>query len=236
MKRNIARYMLPALLLLALWGSMALQPVRRNNRILRKNMRALSGMADGEEIHLGDLAAFEWSCVYSFDPYTPKEVMAETMGVSPRHLQEAVSEGMVQLVFVDDRGNVSASVCGYSQNLGYSIDLGRWDDEKPYRRVARETDVFVYRCRGGLPELAFEGQMFEGTVEAAGELSSLTALIRIDDGQDIRRSGALASVCLTQEQAGRISRGDRVRVYYDGIVGETSPLQILGIMRVEALE
>ena len=96
MKRNIARYMLPALLLLALWGSMALQPVRRNNRILRKNMRALSGMADGEEIHLGDLAAFEWSCVYSFDPYTPKEVMAETMGVSPRHLQEAVSEGMVQ--------------------------------------------------------------------------------------------------------------------------------------------
>ena len=27
MKRNIARYMLPALLLLALWGSMALQPL-----------------------------------------------------------------------------------------------------------------------------------------------------------------------------------------------------------------
>lgn len=237
MKWKRIGYILPVLLLPVLLVSMAFQPVRRNNRILRRNMRILSGMADGEEIRLGELAAFEWSYVYTFDPYTPKEAMAETMGVSPRHLRETVSEGMVQLVFVDDIGNVSASVCGYAESLGYSVNLGRWDNGKPYRRIARETDVFVYRRRSdGLPELTFEGRMFEGTAEAAQELGSLTALIRIDDGQDIRRSGEMASVCLTQEQAGRIRNGDRVRVYYDGTVGETSPLQIPGTMRVEVVD
>ncbi|MCI9583171.1 MAG: hypothetical protein HFG46_05735 [Clostridium sp.] len=237
MKRKLVFCMLPALLLLALLGSAAFEPVRRNNRTLRRNMRALSGMEDGEKVHLGDLAAFEWSYVYTFDPYTTKEEMAQQMGVSPRHLQETVSEGMVQLIFVDDRGNVSASVCGYADRLGYSVDLGKWDEQKPYRRIARETDEFVYhRRRGGLAELAFEGQMFEGTVEAAEELSSLTALIRIDDGWDIRRSGETVSVRLTQEQARRIRKGDRVRVFYDGMVAETSPLQIPGQMRVEAAD
>lgn len=42
------------------------------------------------------------------------------IGFKSNSIQETVNEGMVQLVFVKGQ-KVTASVCGYADNLGYDI-------------------------------------------------------------------------------------------------------------------
>lgn len=46
--------------------------------------------------------------------------MEKAIGLSSPSIQETVSEGMVQLLFVKE-GRVVASVCGYAERLGYQI-------------------------------------------------------------------------------------------------------------------
>lgn len=48
--------------------------------------------------------------------------MEKATGFSSPSIQETVSEGMVQLLFVKE-GRVVASVCGYAERLGYQIAL-----------------------------------------------------------------------------------------------------------------
>lgn len=200
-----------------------LSPVERNGRLFGKRMGELSAMASGDEVTLSDITPFAWDTVYSFDPYTTKEEMEKVLGFKSRHLKEAVSEGMVQLVFVK-AGEVVCCVCGYRDNLGYSVDLGNWGQELPYRRVLAGFDHFVLEKEQGTISLVLREDTFEGSIEELYD--SETALIKIDDSWEIRSSGDRVTVLLSGQQRESAAVGDRVRVTYDGMVMETYPLQL----------
>lgn len=73
-----------------------------------------------EEVNLLDVTPFEWDVVYSFDPYTPKDTIYETVGYKWDNISETVSEGMNQIIFLKD-GKVVCYLYGYPNNNGYGI-------------------------------------------------------------------------------------------------------------------
>ena len=73
-------------------------------------------------ITLNEIVPFEWDTVYTFEPYATKEEIAKIIGFDSNSIQETVSEGMVQLLFIKDKTVVS-SVCAYAENIGYRIDF-----------------------------------------------------------------------------------------------------------------
>ncbi len=217
--------------LLGIWGE-----VPHNNRALKAEIRGLaSTLSDGEQIHLSNITPFQWDSVYSFEPYASKEEMEKIMSVSSPHLQETVSEGMVQLIFVahEDNGSsrVVASVCAYPDSLGCSIDLGYFYG-RPYMRVSRDMDLLTFHMEGDRPCLRFEGEIFHGTVV---ELLGESALVHIDAGEKIRNSGEEVFVFLGEDLQKQVKVGDRLRVTYDGWVQETAPLQVPGVLGIELI-
>ena len=78
--------------------------------------------------------------------------------------------------------------------------------------------------------LKFVGEEFEGKVE---QISGASALISIDEGFPIRNFGDQVCIYLTEEIQKKIQAGDHVKVRYDGMILETSPLQLAGQMGVE---
>lgn len=102
------------------WYAFSDPMVSLNNRMLQKEIRAIP--AETAEVALNDIVPFEWDELYTFGPYTSKETIEQTIRLSSKSITETVSEGMVQLIFVDGgREKVVASVCGYPENLGYSF-------------------------------------------------------------------------------------------------------------------
>lgn len=75
---------------------------------------------DGDSVTLEELVPFEWTTVYTFDPYTSLERIERITGSKSPALKESVSEGMTHFVFTD-HGRVVASVCAYPSSLGYSL-------------------------------------------------------------------------------------------------------------------
>ena len=73
-----------------------------------------------ETVNLTDITPFEWDVVYSFDPYTTKDTIYETVGYKWDNISETVNEGMNQIVFLKD-GKVVCYLYGYPQNNGYGI-------------------------------------------------------------------------------------------------------------------
>ncbi|OUQ13310.1 hypothetical protein B5E84_17615 [Lachnoclostridium sp. An14] len=201
-------------------------PVERNSRALAASMKALKDGESGTKISLEEVVPFSWEEVYSFDPYVSVEEMKGVLGTGGKHLTEAISEGQVQLVFLE-QGEVTASVCGYGEDLGYDIDLGLWEDGKRYRRVSAGVNEFTLYTDGEYPRLVFEGERFLGTILERWESS---ALVAVDEGFPIRASGDQVYISLAEEQ--EAEPGDRVEVFYDGWVQETFPLQLGGQMRV----
>lgn len=86
---------------------------------------ALTGLTD-QTVTLEQAVPFSWDTVYSFAPYTSLEEIRETIGTDSYNLTESTSEGMVQLVFLEE-GNVTAAVCGDPASLGYRVDFTRWE-------------------------------------------------------------------------------------------------------------
>ncbi len=80
---------------------------------------ALTALDEGT-VSLDEAVPFDWDAVYTFDPYTSVETMAEVIGAESYNLREAVSEGTVQLVFMKD-GAVTAAVCDSPSDLGYAL-------------------------------------------------------------------------------------------------------------------
>ena len=70
-------------------------------------------------VTLNEIVPFEWDTVYTFAPYTSRSEIEEIIGFKSNAIQETVSEGMVQLLFVKDSA-VCGSICGYAENLGYA--------------------------------------------------------------------------------------------------------------------
>lgn len=95
-----------------------------------------------ESVNLSDVTPFEWDFVYSFDPYTSKDAIYETVGYKWDRISETVSEGMNQLVFMKDE-KVVCYVYGYPQNNGYGIYFseGSTDDSSPASILSPQEDV-----------------------------------------------------------------------------------------------
>lgn len=87
-----------------------------NNR--RFKQKILS--AAEETVVLHQLTPFEWDAVYTFNPYTSREEIARCIGFGSRSIQETVSEGMTQLLFVHEK-KVVCSICGYPSGIGYTV-------------------------------------------------------------------------------------------------------------------
>ena len=75
-----------------------------------------------ETVNLSDITPFEWDVAYSFDPYTTKDTIYETVGYKWDNISQTVSEGMNQIVFLKD-GKVVCYLYVYPQNNGYGIDF-----------------------------------------------------------------------------------------------------------------
>ena len=73
-----------------------------------------------EKVNLSDITPFEWDVVYSFDPYISKDTIYETVGYKWDNISETVSEGMNQIVFLND-GKVVCYLYGYPENNGFGI-------------------------------------------------------------------------------------------------------------------
>lgn len=73
-----------------------------------------------ETVKLTDVTPFEWDVVYSFDPYTPKDTIYETVGYKWDRINETVNEGMNHIVFLKD-GKVVCYLYGYPENNGFGI-------------------------------------------------------------------------------------------------------------------
>lgn len=211
-----------------------LDPVSRNNRAFSKAVKQWAAQAqEGDCVELSELTPFLWDQVYTFDPYTTRDEMAQAMGCSGKHLQETVNEGMVQLIFVDyDSGSgenrVVCGICGYGTSLGYGVDLGRRFDRRcSYVMLSEAMDLLTLRTEGEYPRLVFEGETFEGVIT---ELYGESALVSVENGWPIRSSGDQVLVGLNEEQKKTATAGDRIRVRYDGMVMESYPLQLGGQM------
>ena len=122
MKKRALKLCAAALLILLVIYALIGNPIIFwHNRALE---HSLCSLEDGITVTLNEAVPFEWESVYTFDPYTSKSEMERIIGISSPSIRETVSEGMVQLIFVN-RGRVTASVCGYASNLGYDVYLGR---------------------------------------------------------------------------------------------------------------
>lgn len=89
-----------------------------HNQQLKQTMTSID--TSQETITLDTIIPFDWDMIYTFAPYTSKKDIEQTIGLYSDAIQETISEGMVQLIFVNN-DTVTASICGYPENLGYQI-------------------------------------------------------------------------------------------------------------------
>ncbi|MEG0296644.1 MAG: hypothetical protein RR620_07975 [Clostridium sp.] len=104
-----------------------------SNKVWNKNADELGKTINGlteenNSISLKELTSFEWDTMYSFEPYTSKETIYDVVGYKWDKISETVSEGMNQVIFIDD-GEVVCYIYGYSNNLGYYFDIPKNGDE-----------------------------------------------------------------------------------------------------------
>lgn len=119
-KKTALFLLLTALLAAAILARGRLLPAWRG-RQLQKNILELA--AEGRTAcTLNEVVPFAWDAVYTFEPYTGRAQIEAIVGFSSQLIQESVSEGQVQLLFVQG-GGVAASVCGYPGRLGYRVDF-----------------------------------------------------------------------------------------------------------------
>jgi len=89
-----------------------------NNAKLKDALSTL----DSDRTTLEEVVPFEWTTVYTFDPYTSIDRIEWITGSKSPALKESVSEGMTHVVFIN-RGQVAASVCAYPASIGYCLEF-----------------------------------------------------------------------------------------------------------------
>ncbi|WP_295765833.1 hypothetical protein [uncultured Oscillibacter sp.] len=87
-----------------------------NNARLKNTLSTLGS----DSATLEEIVPFEWTAVYTFDPYTSIDRIEWVTGSNSPALKESVSEGMTHVVFTN-RGQVVASVCAYPEDIGYYL-------------------------------------------------------------------------------------------------------------------
>ena len=122
------------LLMLCFVGCGKSSVVNENNSFFAKAVKGITT----DEIALNDITAFDWDTVYTFPPYTSKESIEEIIGFESNSIEETVSEGMTQLLFVKGQ-EVVCSICGYSNNLGYGFLFGAYSGD--YLAIDKNDDA-----------------------------------------------------------------------------------------------
>lgn len=112
----------------------------------RQLKTALTGLTD-TTITLEQAVPFSWDEVYSFTPYTSVEEIQQTIGAESYNLTESTSEGMCQLVFMDE-GAVAAAVCAFPSDLGYDVVLTGWEDGAAHLTYGENVSFNVVREEG----------------------------------------------------------------------------------------
>lgn len=110
----------------------------------------LTGLTD-PSITLEQAVPFSWDEVYSFAPYTSLEEIEATIGTESYNLSESTSEGMLQLVFMDE-GAVAAAVCDAPANLGYNLIFSDWEGNAAHLTYG-ENVSFEVRAEDGVTVL-----------------------------------------------------------------------------------
>ena len=82
---------------------------------------------DSEQVTLEEIVPFEWTAVYTFDPYTSIDLIQMAARSKSPALKESTSEGMTHVVFTN-KGQVVASVCAMPASLGYDLDFTGGED------------------------------------------------------------------------------------------------------------
>ena len=115
-----------SLVLLVLVGLGALVYLLVGNPLVVRHNHQLHGavtaLENGCEVSLDAVVPFPWETVYSFPAYTSRAEIEETIGARSRNIGEGVSEEMRSVIFLHN-GKVTASICAYPGNLGYSLDF-----------------------------------------------------------------------------------------------------------------
>jgi hypothetical protein len=100
-----------------------------------------------ETVSLIDITPFEWEVVHFFKPYTPVEVIYEIVGYEWDSISATVSEGMNQIVLLNN-GEVVCYVYGYPSNNGFVISYAgsslRLENDLNFR-VTRENGVVTLK-------------------------------------------------------------------------------------------
>ena len=93
--------------------------LNRNTRDLEKKLSVSDAQVSGKTVELFD---FDYDVLYVFEPYESKEEMETKIGFRTSILQETVSEGMMNILFVKENSPV-AYLYGYPSNTGYFIEI-----------------------------------------------------------------------------------------------------------------
>lgn len=93
--------------------------LNKNNRYLTDKL--LNSASETSGI-VGKLFDFDYDELHVFQPYQSKDKMEEQIGFKSRILQETVSEGMMNILFVKNNSPV-AYLYGYGSNNGYYVEL-----------------------------------------------------------------------------------------------------------------
>lgn len=114
----------------------------------RSFSKAAAAQQMQETVTLNALTDFSWESAYAFAPYMDRQHMASYMGVSSARLPQTVSEGMLQLVFVQD-GRIVCAVTGYPERLGYDFRFPDREDGV-FLITAEEQTVFITTEQNGI--------------------------------------------------------------------------------------
>lgn len=95
-----------------------------NAERLSKSFNVISGNAIIED--LSEWTTFEWDALYSFLPYTSKQIIYDTVGYKWDNIRETYDEAMEQTVFVND-GKVVCYLYGYPVDLKIGFDFGEFE-------------------------------------------------------------------------------------------------------------
>ncbi len=113
--------------------------VRLHNRQLCK---AVTGLEEGQTVTLEQLVPFEWDKVYTFEPYTSRQEIADVIGFDSGSIETTVDEGQLQLLFVKG-DKITASVCAYPSALGYDVQFsGEYGEERSIQKEKGEETIF----------------------------------------------------------------------------------------------
>jgi len=77
--------------------------------------------------NLKDFTEFNWDTLYGFEPYLPEDNIYKVVGYKWTEISSTVSEGMNQVVFLDN-GKVICYIYGYPEKYNVYFDLGTYKD------------------------------------------------------------------------------------------------------------